>query len=359
MFLSEPDIELLKKLSVAVDSNLSADELAGLCRETALRTDDRLFPFTYAGILLAVKDRISDAIKIMEFSTSHPIPFVIREYLVETQSFEPGVTVFQDTRPLDAWVKTNFYKSYITATTQAISEFAAGNPCPETDGSPVIMDIGFGNGVMIAEIINKLAETNGLKGVRLISLDLSPEMLKSCEAYCREHVSVPIDFTPVCCKIQEITDEQISLIKEYRPIWFVMAAASMHHMPRELKISTLKRLKSISEYFLIFDFHANNDLPKRGTPEFVYSVVESYRYYIDDILNSPITQEEKKLCLNDFCVVEMIKMLKYDWPARTDYHATIQQWEELAEKAGYHVAGTTPTISLNKQPMTFVMELKT
>ena len=100
MFLSEPDIELLKELSVAVDSNLSADELAGLCRETALRTDDRLFPFTYAGILLAVKDRISDAIKIMEFSTSHPIPFVIREYLVETQSFEPGVTVFQDTRPL-------------------------------------------------------------------------------------------------------------------------------------------------------------------------------------------------------------------------------------------------------------------
>ncbi len=358
MFLPESDIEPLKKLSIAVDNELSVSELEALCKETASKVDDKLFPFTYTGILLAIRNRISDAISIMKSSMSHPTSLALREYLIETKSFQPAVKVFQDTRSLDAWARTNFYQSYIKATKGAIKEFALRNPCPEINSNPVIMDIGSGNGVMIAEIINQLAAIGNLKRIRLITLDQSPEMLKSCETYCTEHVSIPVNFTPLCCKIQEITEEQISIIKKYQPIWFVMAAASMHHMPWELKISTLNKLKSLSEYCLILDFHANNDRPKKGTVELIYSIVESYKYYINDILNSPITQEEKKLCLHELCIAEMINMFKCDWPVRMDYHATIQQWEELARMAGYHEVGITPTISIQEQPLTFIMELK-
>jgi hypothetical protein len=358
MFVNQADSERLNQIRQAVNEQASIDKIIEFCQTLSHQVTDRQFPLTYAGILLASQNRISDSISILKLCPDHAFSAVLADYLLETQAFTPASKAFQEITPYDVWTRTDLYKSQMAGTLDAIATFAQRTPPPFSNAYPTIIDIGPGNGTLIVEIIKQLLSLYHLESIHLILIEQSPEMLLATQKYCQESIQSPITFTPICCQIQGITDQQLAILEKHHPIWFINASLSLHHMPREIKISTMKMLANLSTYCLISEANSNHDLPEKDTSELIYSVAESYGFVIQDILNSCASKTDKKLCVNNFLLTEAINILKNDRERRGDYHALISEWQEIAEQGRWNVIETIPTVSLLERTFTFTMELK-
>jgi hypothetical protein len=358
MFIDRADSEQLNQIRQAVNERAAVDKIIELCQTISHQVTDRQFPLTYAGILLATRDRISDSIQVLKLCPDRTFSTVLADYLSETQAFIPAATAFQETTPYDVWTQTDLYGSQMAGTLEAIAAFARRNPPPGDNYCPTIIDIGPGNGTLLVEIIEQLLAIYPLESIHLVLIEQSPGMLAAAQAYCQKSLPIPITFTPICCRIQEIAAQQLTAIQKHQPIWFINASLSLHHMPKEIKVPTMKMLTSLSTYCLISDAHYNHDLPEQGTPELVYSVTENYGFVIKDVLNSHASDPDKKLCINNFLLTEAINILKNDRQERGDYHTMIAEWEEIADRGQWRVIKTTSTVSLPERPFTFTMELQ-
>jgi hypothetical protein len=357
LFINQADSEQLNKIRQAVTAQASIEKIIELCQTIADKITDKQFALTYAGILVAAQDRISDAIKILKLCPDRPFSAVLADYLLEYQAFTPAAKAFQETTPYDVWTQTDLYKSQMAGTLAAIATFAKRTPPPASNTCPTIIDIGSGNGILLVEIIKQLLELYQLDSIQVISIEQSPGMLAATEEYCQASISIPILFTPICCRIQEITTQQLAIIKSHDPIWFINASLSLHHLPREIKSISMKMLAELSTCCLISEANNNHDVPEKDTPELIYSVTENYGFIIQDILSSSISKTDQKLCINNFILTEAINILRNDRQQRGDYHALISEWQEIAEEGRWHVVKTTPIISLPEHIFTFTMEL--
>jgi SAM-dependent methyltransferase len=357
LFVNQSDSEQLNKIRQAVNEQASIEKIIGLCQTIADQVTDKQFPLTYAGILLASQDRISDAIRVLKLCLDRTFSAVLADYLAEHQALIPAAQVFQETTPYDVWTQTDFYKAQMTETLEAIATFAKRNPPPASNTCPTIIDIGSGNGVLIVEIVKQLLALYDLDSIQIISIEQSPEMLAATQKHCQASISIPIVFIPICGKIQNVTTKQLQAIKKHDPIWFINASLSLHHLPREIKVPVMKTISSLAEHCLISEAHHNHDLPEKDTPELIYSVTESYGFVIQDVLNSCVSEIDKKLCINNFILTEAINILKNDREQRGDYHALISEWQEIVEQGGWNIVKTTPIVSLSERIFTFIMEL--
>jgi SAM-dependent methyltransferase len=358
LFLSQSDSEQLNKIRQAVNERASIDKIIELCQTISHQVTDKQLPLTYAGILLASGQRIADSIRVLKLCVDRTFSAVLADYLLENQAFAPAAKAFQETTPYDVWTQTDLYESQMAGTLNTIANFARRNPPPEANPCPTIIDIGCGNGILIVEIVKQLLTIYQLESIHIIAIEQSPEMLAATQKYCQESISIPVQFTPICGKIQEIAAHQWETIDRHHPIWFINASLSLHHLPREIKVPMMKILADRSTYCLISEAHYNHDLPEKDTPELVYSVTESYGFVIQDVLNSQASATDKKLCIDNFLLTEAINILKNDREDRGDYHALISEWEELAAQGSWAVVETIPTVSLPERPFAFTMELK-
>lgn len=355
MFLSQKEIKVLNQLRQFVTNNISLAHLFKQCRESSMRLNDKTFPYVYVGILMACQNRLTEAKKLLEKGLDNSFAMMLRQYLLETESFSPSVKVFQNSRPYYAFVQSEFYQIHKSAILEMIEQFSRRHTSSK---NATILDIGTGNGVLITEIVNRLAEVHKLEKMELILLDSSADMLKTAEKYCQDHANISVEISSICCNIQDISPKEKALIYSMAPIWFINASFSLHHMPWEIKIPVLKTLKEFSPYCLISEFHANNDRPDKDSPEFVYSVCELYRCVIQQILKNHCSEEEKKDCIFNVGLAEAITMLKQPRKDRVDYHALAEEWKALAQEgAEYKFAKVTPTFFVGNRPVTFVMEL--
>jgi hypothetical protein len=358
MFVNQADSAQLDRIRQAVDRQAATDKIIELCQTISHQVLDRKFPLTYAGILLASKQRISEAIDVLKLCLDRPFNAALVDYLEQMQAFIPAAIAFQETTPYSVWTQTDLYETQMAGTLHAIADFARRNPPPTSTTYPTIIDIGSGNGVLIVEIIKQLLDIYDLAGIHLVAIEQSPEMLAATQTYCKESIPIPITFTPILCQIQELTDRQLATLEQYQPIWFINASLSLHHMPKEIKVPTINRLAHLSCSCLISDANCNHDLPEKDTPELVYSVTENYGFIIQDVLNSSASKSDKNLCINKFLLTEAINILKNDREHRVDYHTLIPEWQEIAKQAGWNVIQTTPTVSLSEFPFAFTMELQ-
>jgi hypothetical protein len=62
LFINQADSEQLNKIRQAVTAQASIEKIIELCQTIADKITDKQFALTYAGILVASQDRISDAI---------------------------------------------------------------------------------------------------------------------------------------------------------------------------------------------------------------------------------------------------------------------------------------------------------
>jgi hypothetical protein len=358
LLIDKSDSEQLTKIRQAVTAKASIEEIIDLCQMISAQVTDKQFPLTYAGVLLASQQRITDAISVLKLCLDRTFSAVLADYLVEHQALIPAATAFQETNPYDVWTQTDLYAAQMAGTLKAITSFVQRIPPPDLTTSPTIIDIGSGNGILLVAIVNQILALYQLESIQIISIEQSPEMLAATQQYCQKSISIPIVFTPICAKIQEITAEQIATIDRHHPIWFVNASLSLHHIPSEIKVPTMKIIANRSRYCLISEANYNHDLPEKDTPELMYSVTESYGLVIQDVLNSATSQSDKKLCINNFLLTEAINILTKDREDRVDYHALISEWQEIAAQGSWAIVETTPTVSLPEGPFTFTMELK-
>ena len=358
MFIDLYESEQLNEIRQAVNKTVSIDTIIELCQTISQQVTDKQLPLTYAGILLASGHRIADSIQVLKLCVDRPFSTVLADYLVENQAFAPAATAFQETTPYDVWTQTDLYKSQMAGTLKAITDFARRTPPPASTSRPTIVDIGSGNGILLVEIVKQLLTIYQLESIQIISIEQSPEMLAATQRYCQISIPIPIVFIPICAKIQEISVQQLATIEQHRPIWFINASLSLHHMPSEIKVPTMKMIANLSTSCLISEAHYNHDLPEKNTPELISSVTESYGFVIQDVLNSAASEADKKLCINNFLLTEAITILKNDREDRGDYHALISEWEAIAEQGNWDVIETIPTVSLPERPFAFTMELK-
>lgn len=344
VFLPHPDLSVLQQLSGPIKRGMPLPVIMSLCAEASSEVRDAQFPYTYSGILLAKQGRVQDAIQILGRVDGSENPFAtqLSRYLSEYGTLQPLVKVFSSPRAYNIWTQTKFYQDYLKATTDHVVQFATENPSPTVH--PTILDIGAGNGVLIAEIVNALARRLNLQSVHLILLDPSASMIDSAAAYCRANIRIPVCITTIMGKAEELSTEPLDIMQTKMPIWFINAAASLHHMPHEVKGPTLQKLSALSRLCLITEFEANNDLPDADTPEYVYSVVQHKGYYLDDVLHCGADAEGVKLCIDEFVLAEALVMLSNERAHRIDYHATASQWLNIAERSNYQAVFSKPIL---------------
>ncbi len=354
-FLKETEIKHLNKIREAIANGLSFDEILKLCEAVKIELDDPGFAYTYVACLLASRDRIDDALQMFRFDKQDTFCSIIYDYLNDVKAFIMPGKVFESAAPYDIYIQTKLYQEHQAGTVKNIYTFAKNNPPPDTNSTVTILDIGPGNGVLTAQFVNKIALLYNIKKVKLIFVDPFEDMLNTASKNCKNNITIDCETVNICCKIQDITREQIDLIKQNTPVWFINAAISVHHMPKEQKIPMLTLMKEFSPNFILTEVNWNHDLPEKDSPELIYSVAKSYGYFSKDILELPVSDEDKKLCLYHFPVAEAINIIKQDRPNRIDYHTPIEEWQNIGKEAGFEVDDALPTYMVDGKPFVFVM----
>lgn len=357
IYLEKKHINALNDLRESIKRKNNLNQYIEACQVASTKIKDREFPYVYAGILLAKKGQLNESLKLLNHvSENHSFCSHLQTYLEEYNSFHVTTPTFQETKAFDVWLNSQFYQNYQASIMECISDFASReNPGQD---QITIIDIGTGNGILITKIVNLITSILNFKKINLVLIDQSLEMLKSAKQYCKRHCLIPVEIVDICSKIQDLNFNDKSLCEFFNSSWFVLASASLHHMSRKFKKEILQNILEYSPRIFISEFHANHDLPEEDTPEFIYSVTQHYRYYIDDIMSSLINENEKKICIQKFILSEAITMLKNPKESRVDYHAPLEEWISLSHEVNGIIKKQKPTISLSKERMlTFFLEI--
>lgn len=294
------------------------------------------FPSLYSAILLATHGRREQALSLYNSGKlKHPFADEFFRYLKKNGTVEPKVTVFKTSLPYDAWVKTNLFKIELENTLKTIGAFFESE-CEDCE-SVSILDIGPGNGRMTAQLINHILRKRKIKRVNLVLLDKFPAMLEAAKNFCEETIRAEIKVETICCPAQSLDEDNITKLNSHAPFWTTICSRSIHHMPSNLKLDLLRKLKCLTKSLILVEMNSTHDLPEKDSPDLIYSIAKSYGFIFNDINNSPLTKEEKLAAIDDFLLAEALFMIGKERADRIDYHATIDEWSELSSKAGFKI----------------------
>ena len=186
-----------------------------------------------------------------------------------------------------------------------------------------IMDIGCGHGKVLVDLLQKLLKEGLISGIEEIFLiDPSERMLKLAS----ENVTAAFPMARIKTsqsRIQGLTDE---LHGHYH---IALASLSIHHMPYEIKLMTLKKLKEHIDWFILFELDGNNDSPERHTPECALSVYQLYGSVIDFVFSYDAPIELAIASIDRFLMSEAVYFFTVPREKRTDFHMLRSQWHQI------------------------------
>jgi hypothetical protein len=246
---------------------------------------------------------------------------------------------------------TEYFKKHL----EAISAFAEKYPPDSAEVS--ILDIGTGNGILISKVINRILEEHRIDKINLILLDPSEDMLSVSEKHCQGNIKTKLNISKICCKSQDMTEDAVKIIHTYLPLWFTHCSLSIHHMPCEAKIEFLKKMKKLSQHFIIGDVNWNHDVPEKKSPELIYSVYKSYGFVFQNVMDGDLTEDDIEGAIDNFLLSEAINIIKNDKESRIDYHTTIDEWVKIARQAGFSNPVVRAGAETNGFVHSFLMEL--
>lgn len=355
LYLNKNDSDKLNKIKELILGNASLQEIVS-CTVSIKLANEPNFPYVYAGFLFGGHDRPEDALSILNFVKLDRFADVIKNYIVKHGSLDTNIKVFSNASPYTAWTKTITFRDHRKGVMEAIAYFGKNFP-PAENNNISIIDIGTGNGILISDIINKIAISAKLNSVDLVLLDQSDDMLKNAIEHCSSHINIPCTSSTICCNIRKPDEKQYSDILKHVPYYFANASLSIHHMPADEKLNLLKDFRKITKYFIIEEMNSNHDIPEKDTPELLFALYKSYRWIFEDIYLSSLTEDERTAAIEQFFFAEAIKIIRMDRQERIDYHTTIEDWERIAAAAGFRVEKVFPCVVRSEEIISFTMIL--
>jgi hypothetical protein len=222
---------------------------------------------------------------------------------------------------------------------------------------PTIIDIGTGNGVLLCKLVNALAQVHELQAVNLILLDSSQAMLLAAKERCAAELCIQHQLTLVCKRVQELTPGEMRGLRALHP-WFVFAAATLHHLPRNAKLRTFTDWTSVSPNFFLAELEADHDLAATNSERLFRSVSSFYGHLIEQVRQSQFSPSDSAACIDNFLFSEAIHILCSNYPLRGDYHTLMHDWGNLAIESGFQVHAHLRNQIVTSGPASFLLWLK-
>ncbi|MFH0880151.1 MAG: class I SAM-dependent methyltransferase [Lentisphaerota bacterium] len=232
--------------------------------------------------------------------------------------FELPEVVFADPRPFVHFTTVPMIHS---ARAQFIR--TAGHSLPVFRHPLRIMDIGCGNGALVADLLRHLREIEKIGDIgEILLIDFSQGMMDLAVKTVGQHFPASIIKTLVH-RVEEVSGR---LDGHYD---IALSSLAYHHMPWEKKLAHLRNLCPHIDHFLLFELGGNHDTPEVGAPELAVSVFQSYGRLIDAIFAHDAPVEVAQSCVDRFILAEEVSLLKQPRGQRTEYHMLRSQWHDL------------------------------
>ena len=194
---------------------------------------------------------------------------------------------------------------------------------PETKRPFKVMDLGTGNGALLAELLVALRACGKIHELgEILLVDSSPAMVELAT----RTVSAALPGEKVATLTCRIQDAAAKLDGHYD---LAISSLAYHHMPFETKLVHLDQLKGHLDHFILFEMDGDNDRHDLGSPELSCAVYQSYGRVMDFIFAHDAPVEVAQMAVDCFLMVEEISFLTQPRGVRSDYHMPRQQWHQL------------------------------
>jgi len=308
--------------------------MVGACRATWRRASVGRFPFIFAAVLLARRGRAKEASALLEHAAGNTFAGVLRRYLVKTGRLGVPSRRRDSADTLNVWTSTALSEKEMVATVRAFTGLLSGADASPVGSVPAILDIGTGNGILICRFINRLISAYRLKDLHLILLDRSEAMLREALLNCQRLVRLRLRVSTIHCPIESLSERQIVRLGKEN-LWFATAASCLHHLPRDLKVTTLATVRRLASLVLLEELEGNHDLPDRDSLELVWSVQRFYGALIRSVLRTNVSQAQQEGCIDQFLLAEAMRILTRAKSRRGDHHTSRGEWCSVAREAGF------------------------
>jgi SAM-dependent methyltransferase len=190
-----------------------------------------------------------------------------------------------------------------------------------------IMDIGCGNGALVAALLCHLREAGKVEEIgEILLIDPSPAMVELARNTVAE--SFPRELIRTATSRFETLSDRITGRYDV-----ALSSLAYHHLPWEKKRLHLERLRESIDHLLIFEVDANHDTPELHSPEMALSVYQSYGAVIDFVYAYDAPVEVVIACVDSFLMTEAVSLLTQARGVRTDYHMLRTQWRALLSES--------------------------
>jgi SAM-dependent methyltransferase len=198
---------------------------------------------------------------------------------------------------------------------------------PPASGSLRVLDVGCGDGGMLAELLPALLSAGRWDEVSAVTLlDPSPSMLASSKA----RIASEWKGARVDGRVARLEDVARSLEGPYD---LVVGSLSLHHMPSEVKRRTLAALAPSMEHLLLLELDADHDTPEVGSPRLAASIHQTYGWLLAQILGPDTPDPVARESADQFVAPELVSLLTRPRGARSEYHMARGAWMDLLADA--------------------------
>ncbi len=236
------------------------------------------------------------------------------------------VVVFSDPRPF-----VHFTTIPAISESRRLFIQCCGETLPAFDHPLKIMDIGCGNGALMADLLVHLKTIGKINAIQEVFLiDPSPVMIELAKETVGNVMS-PSAIRTSTRRFEEMRFEDICGGTKKTGYDIALSSIAYHHMPLEKKKKHIESLKPWIDHFIIFEIDANHDTPELHSPELALSVYQSYGRLIDRVFAHDAPVDVALACVDQFLMTEAVSILTQPRGVRTEYHMLRSQWRALFE----------------------------
>jgi SAM-dependent methyltransferase len=198
---------------------------------------------------------------------------------------------------------------------------------PQESGALRVLDVGCGDGALLAELLPALLEGgrwDEISGITL--LDPSPDMISVAKA----RLASAWPDARVDSQVARLEHVASALQGRYD---LVVGSLSLHHMPIELKRRALSSIAPSIDHLLLLELDADHDSPEVGSPRLAASVHQTYGWMLAQILGADGSDEVARESADQFVAPELVSLLTQPRGMRSEYHMRRERWLELLSVA--------------------------